>query len=166
MMGSESSPGIIPRICRALFYLIKRYNLEHGFTIEEVAPEERPYTVEASYLEIYNEVSITLSSQIFLKQIQKIRDLLDPTRHNLRVREHPTTGVFVENLSTCAVENYKDVEDLLEMGLEQRTTASTNMNSESSRSHSVFTIIIRFQSTLANGRKFELICLACPHYSR
>jgi hypothetical protein len=55
MMGSESSPGIIPRICRALFYLIKRYNLEHGF-MEDVPPEERPYTVEASYLEIYNEV--------------------------------------------------------------------------------------------------------------
>jgi hypothetical protein len=79
---------------------------------------------------------------------------LDPNRHNLRVREHPTTGVFVENLSTCAVESYKDVEDLLEMGLEQRTTASTNMNNESSRSHSVFTITIRFQTTLANGKKY------------
>lgn len=65
----------------------------------------------------------------------------------------------MENLSTCAVESYKDVEDLLEMGLEQRTTASTNMNSESSRSHSVFTITIRFQTTLANGKKY-----ACPHF--
>ena len=74
---------------------------------------------------------------------QNIRDLLDPTRVNLRVREHPTTGVFVENLSSCAVECYKDVQDLLEMGLEQRTTAATNMNSESSRSHSVFTISVR-----------------------
>lgn len=56
MMGSETSPGIIPRICRALFYLIKRYNFEHGLTADEIPPEERPFTVEASYLEIYNEV--------------------------------------------------------------------------------------------------------------
>jgi hypothetical protein len=70
---------------------------------------------------------------------------------NLRVREHPTTGVFVENLSSCAVECYKDVQDLLEMGLEQRTTAATNMNSESSRSHSVFTISVRSSPMADDG---------------
>jgi hypothetical protein len=69
------------------------------------------------------------------------------------VREHPTTGVFVENLSTCAVDSYKDVEDLLEMGLLQRTTAATQMNSESSRSHSVFTIVIRGQTVLDSGKR-------------
>jgi hypothetical protein len=67
------------------------------------------------------------------------------------VREHPTTGVFVEDLSTCAVESYKDIQDLLELGLEHRTTASTNMNAESSRSHSVFTITIRRESIVANS---------------
>lgn len=72
-----------------------------------------------------------------------MRDLLDASKVNLRVREHPTLGVFVEDLSHCAVESYRDVEDLIEMGLQQRTTAATNMNSESSRSHSVFTISIR-----------------------
>jgi hypothetical protein len=56
MMGSESSPGIIPRICKTLFYLIKRYNEEQGVRVDEISAEDRPFTVEASYLEIYNEV--------------------------------------------------------------------------------------------------------------
>ena len=55
MMGSELNPGIIPRICKTLFYLIKRYHLEKGLNIDEILPEDRPFTVEASYLEIYNE---------------------------------------------------------------------------------------------------------------
>jgi hypothetical protein len=57
MMGSEASPGIIPRICRALFYLIRRFNHEHGINLEDASPEDRPFSVEASYLEIYNEVT-------------------------------------------------------------------------------------------------------------
>jgi hypothetical protein len=149
MMGSDADPGIIPRVCMALFYLIRRHYEKVEGEIEagsKTEPSDRQFSVEASYLEIYNE---------------RIRDLLDPGRTNLKVREHPHTGVFVENLSTCAVESYKDVSDLLEMGLEQRTTASTNMNSESSRSHSVFTIVIRMQSLLASGKKAVRLCKLC-----
>ncbi|CAE7518177.1 KIF13B [Symbiodinium microadriaticum] len=47
------------------------------------------------------------------------------------------------------------------MGLEQRTTAATNMNSESSRSHSVFTIVIRCQTTLGSGKRSVRICKLC-----
>jgi kinesin family member 1 len=145
MMGSDADPGIIPRVCMALFYLIRR----HYETVEGEpgdSSSSRQFSVEASYLEIYNE---------------RIRDLLDPGRAHLKVREHPQTGVFVENLSTCAVQSYKDVSDLLEMGLQQRTTASTNMNSESSRSHSVFTIVIRMQSLLASGKTAVRLCQLC-----
>lgn len=113
MMGTAVDTGIIPRICRALFFMIIKQT-----EVGKDSNDRRAFSVEASYLEIYNE---------------NIRDLLDPSRVNLRIREHPKTGVFVENLSSCAVECYKDVEDLLEMGLEQRTTAATNMNRESSR---------------------------------
>lgn len=134
MMGTANDTGIIPRVCRALFYMIIRQTEEHSSV--SAGAEKRGFSVEASYLEIYNE---------------NIRDLLDPARVNLKVREHPTTGVFVENLSSCAVECYKDVEDLLEMGLEQRTTAATNMNRESSRSHSVFTLSIRSYPLAGHG---------------
>jgi hypothetical protein len=47
MMGSAQDPGIIPRVCRALFYMIVRQSENN---------DARSYAVEASYLEIYNEV--------------------------------------------------------------------------------------------------------------
>lgn len=146
MMGTALDAGIIPRVCRALFYMIIKQTEQPSRS--EDSDDRRGFSVEASYLEIYNE---------------NIRDLLDPSRVNLKVREHPTTGVFVENLSSCAVECYKDVEDLLEMGLEQRTTAATNMNNESSRSHSVFTLSIRsypLKGHMAEGDKLKNVRLS------
>jgi len=51
--------------------------------------------------------------------------------------------VFVENLTSHPVKNYRQVMNLLEIGSEARTTASTNMNATSSRSHAVFTLTLR-----------------------
>ncbi|KAI4796912.1 hypothetical protein KUCAC02_026669 [Chaenocephalus aceratus] len=81
-----------------------------------------------SYLEIYNE---------------RVRDLLrrkSTQTYNLRVREHPKDGPYVEDLSKHLVQNYSDVEELMEAGNINRTTASTSMNDVSSRSHAIFTI--------------------------
>jgi hypothetical protein len=58
------------------------------------------------------------------------------------VREDPVRGVVVDNLKRFAVTTYRDCNDLLEEGLANRTTASTAMNSSSSRSHAVFTLEI------------------------
>ncbi|MBN3298323.1 KI16B protein, partial [Amia calva] len=80
------------------------------------------------YLEIYNE---------------RVRDLLrrkSTKTYNLRVREHPKDGPYVEDLSKHLVQNYSDVEELMEAGNINRTTASTGMNDVSSRSHAIFTI--------------------------
>ncbi len=59
---------------------------------------------------------------------------------NLRVREHPKTGVYVQDLSQHIVVNYYDIEELLSKGNINRTTASTQMNDTSSRSHAIFTV--------------------------
>ena len=65
---------------------------------------------------------------------------------NLRIREHPTKGAYAEGLNECVVKNYKDVEHYIYQGSKARTVASTNMNLESSRSHAVFTIILKSNS--------------------
>lgn len=83
------------------------------------------FLVTVSYLEIYNEV---------------IKDLLNPSDKQLKLREHAKTGVFVENLAELVVENEAAVTDLLEQGNKVRRVAATQMNERSSRSHSVFTI--------------------------
>ena len=85
-------------------------------------------TVEVSYLEIYNE---------------KVRDLLNPSnKGNLKVREHPSTGPYVEDLSKLAVRSFNEIENLMDEGNKARTVAATNMNETSSRSHSVFTLLL------------------------
>uniref|UniRef100_A0A673G8T3 Kinesin-like protein KIF16B n=1 Tax=Sinocyclocheilus rhinocerous TaxID=307959 RepID=A0A673G8T3_9TELE len=90
--------------------------------------DEASFRTEVSYLEIYNE---------------RVRDLLRrkmAETYNLRVREHPKEGPYVEDLSKHLVQNYSDVEELMEAGNINRTTASTGMNDTSSRSHAIFTI--------------------------
>uniref|UniRef100_A0A0K8TKQ0 Putative kinesin-like protein n=1 Tax=Tabanus bromius TaxID=304241 RepID=A0A0K8TKQ0_TABBR len=116
MMGSSQNPGLIPRICQELFNRIK-LGQETG----------TGYRTQASYLEIYNE---------------RVKDLLgaQSTGHGLRVREHRTLGPYVENLSQHIVNDYEEIQECLVRGNIQRTTASTNMNDTSSRSHAIFTI--------------------------
>uniref|UniRef100_A0A4W4GHN0 Kinesin-like protein KIF16B n=1 Tax=Electrophorus electricus TaxID=8005 RepID=A0A4W4GHN0_ELEEL len=118
MMGSPGDVGLIPRICEGLFTRIS------GMTRRD----EASFRTEVSYLEIYNE---------------RVRDLLRrklAKTYNLRVREHPKDGPYVEDLSKHLVQNYADVEELMEAGNINRTTASTCMNDTSSRSHAIFTI--------------------------
>ncbi|KAA0722012.1 Kinesin-like protein KIF16B [Triplophysa tibetana] len=118
MMGIPGDVGLIPRICEGLFSRIS------GMTRRD----EASFRTEVSYLEIYNE---------------RVRDLLRrkmAKTYNLRVREHPKEGPYVEDLSKHLVQNFSDVEELMEAGNINRTTASTGMNDASSRSHAIFTI--------------------------
>lgn len=72
-----------------------------------------------------------------------MRDLLNPkNKTNLRVREHPSLGPYVEDLSKLVVENYGQMMTLMDEGNKARTVAATNMNETSSRSHAVFTVIV------------------------
>ncbi|CAL9702874.1 unnamed protein product [Knipowitschia caucasica] len=117
MMGREGQEGIIPMLCEDLFEKISLDNNK----------EQLSYSVEVSYMEIYCE---------------RVRDLLNPkNKGNLRVREHPLLGPYVEDLSKLAVTSYTDIADLMDAGNKARTVAATNMNETSSRSHAVFTIV-------------------------
>uniref|UniRef100_A0A8C3PQ72 Kinesin-like protein n=1 Tax=Calidris pygmaea TaxID=425635 RepID=A0A8C3PQ72_9CHAR len=118
MMGKQEKDqqGIIPQLCEDLFS-----------RINETTNDNMSYSVEVSYMEIYCE---------------RVRDLLNPkNKGNLRVREHPLMGPYVEDLSKLAVTSYNDIQDLMDSGNKARTVAATNMNETSSRSHAVFNII-------------------------
>lgn len=128
MMGdtrSSEQEGLIPRICKNLFEKISS-----KLNLSDKNNQTISYRTEVSYLEIYNE---------------KVRDLLRSSSsqekaQNLKVREHPKTGVYVQDLSQHTVSNYEDIQELINRGNLNRTTASTNMNDVSSRSHAIFTI--------------------------
>uniref|UniRef100_K7BLQ4 Kinesin-like protein KIF14 n=1 Tax=Pan troglodytes TaxID=9598 RepID=K7BLQ4_PANTR len=122
MMGFSEEPGIIPRFCEDLFSQVARKQTQ-----------EVSYHIEMSFFEVYNE---------------KIHDLLVCKDENgqrkqpLRVREHPVYGPYVEALSMNIVSSYADIQSWLELGNKQRATAATGMNDKSSRSHSVFTLVM------------------------
>ncbi|KAL9670442.1 hypothetical protein QQ045_007994 [Rhodiola kirilowii] len=115
--------GMTPRVFEFLFARIRAE--------EETRKEEKlKYSCKCSFLEIYNE---------------QITDLLDPSATNLHLREDMKKGVYVENLAEFEVQTVSDILLLLSQGASNRKVAATNMNRESSRSHSVFTCVIESQ---------------------
>ncbi|KAB2602968.1 phragmoplast orienting kinesin 2-like [Pyrus ussuriensis x Pyrus communis] len=121
-LETKPSPhrGMTPRIFEFLFARIQAE--------EEIRRDEKlKYNCKCSFLEIYNE---------------QITDLLDPSSTNLLLREDVKQGVYVENLSEFEVYTVSDILRLLIQGSSNRRVAATNMNRESSRSHSVFTCVI------------------------
>ncbi|KAK0467775.1 kinesin-like protein [Desarmillaria tabescens] len=119
MMGYGPDKGITPLTCSELFDRVES---------KKRADPNVQFTVEVSYIEIYNE---------------KVRDLLNPKNSgNLRVREHPSLGPYVEDLSKLMVNSYEEMMTLMDEGNKARTVAATNMNETSSRSHAVFTLLL------------------------
>ncbi|KAL5104793.1 hypothetical protein TcWFU_010228 [Taenia crassiceps] len=123
MMGKPDDPvhmGLSPRLCRDLFTRLEKIQKQRGQEFQSI--------VELSYMEIYCE---------------RVRDLLNPYgKSNLRVREHPVYGPYVEDLSRCAVQSFDEINELIEAGNMSRTVAATNMNETSSRSHAVLTLLV------------------------
>eukprot|EP00039_Didymoeca_costata_P029553 m.25147 g.25147 ORF g.25147 m.25147 type:complete len:1801 (+) comp7680_c0_seq2:357-5759(+) len=119
MMGPQDDPGLIPRLCEALFS-----NLS--------AHEAMDATVEASYCEVYNE---------------RVYDLLSAngSEKPLRVREHRLLGPYVEGLTHLAVTDFDMIRALFRAGNDARHTARTAMNDTSSRSHAIFAVKIKLE---------------------
>ncbi|KVI00429.1 Kinesin, motor domain-containing protein [Cynara cardunculus var. scolymus] len=82
---------------------------------------------------------------------EQITDLLNPSQRNLHLREDAKTGVYVENLAEEFIYNMKDVMQLLKKGLSNRKTGATSINTESSRSHSVFTCVVESRCKSMDG---------------
>lgn len=126
MQGAEGDlQGIIPRMNASLFLRIAE---------ERTTRPSIQFLVTVSYFEIYNEV---------------IFDLLDPTdrkkrssKGGLEIKEHPALGVYVKGLQEIVVDHAAKLSSIVDQGMRNRTVASTQMNADSSRSHSVFMITV------------------------
>ena len=114
-MEDEEQRGIIPRIVDQMFRSILQ------------SPNNIEYTVRVSYMEIY---------------MEKIRDLLVPQNDNLPIHEEKSRGVYVKGLLEIYVSSEQEVYEVMRRGGTARATAATNMNQESSRSHSIFVVTI------------------------
>jgi kinesin family protein 5 len=119
MMGSDIDDdvgkGVIPRIIQQIFASIL------------ASPSNIEYTVRVSYMEIY---------------MERIRDLLVPQNDNLPVHEEKNRGVYVKGLLEVYVSSEDEVYEVLRRGGSARAVSATNMNQESSRSHSIFVVTV------------------------
>ncbi|XP_061338674.1 kinesin-like protein KIN-12B [Gastrolobium bilobum] len=118
--ATNDQQGLTPRVFQRLFARINEEQTKHS-------DKQLKYQCHCSFLEIYNE---------------QITDLLDPNQRNLQIREDVKSGVYVENLTEEPVSTMKDVTQLLIKGLSNRRIGATSINSESSRSHTVFTCVV------------------------
>ncbi|CEF61084.1 Kinesin-like protein KIF1B [Strongyloides ratti] len=114
MVGFQSNKGLVSNICEKLFQ-----------TILEKKEKKHEYQICISMFEIYCE---------------KIRDLLvteNIIKNNLKIREHPKTGFYIENLKYLEVKSFNDIEKQIDIGTKNRSIASTSMNMTSSRGHTI-----------------------------
>lgn len=108
--------GIIPRMVRTVFSRI------------EMASEDIVFRVHVSMVEIYNE---------------QIRDLIDTSKDNLRIHESKGKGVYLQDVAEVDITEEQQIYELMKLGNGNRSIAATQMNAESSRSHSIFILTIQ-----------------------
>lgn len=119
VFGYENNQGIVPLFCKDIFEQISEQSSDSSFQ------------VQISMLEIYNE---------------KIQDLIVPieqrAQQGLKIWENKMIGVYVEGLSKYQVEDYEEIEDLIEQGNKNKTIGATLMNATSSRAHTIIILEI------------------------
>ena len=132
MIGYGPNKGIVPQVSESLFERIHKDTNLNKF-----------YEINVSMIEIYNEKVQDLFASVGSRPIG-----------GLKIRESKTLGIYVENLSKHHVTSYKSIEDKMAEGNRNRTIASTQMNSSSSRAHTIITIEFR-QIEKLSDRKVE-----------
>jgi kinesin family protein 1/kinesin family protein 3/17 len=124
--------------------IIPRLNAELFATVDARRSDDLKFLVTVSFLEIYNEV---------------VKDLLNPSDRQLKIRESPQVGIYVQDLAELVVRTAADVAKLLEQGNRVRAVAATQMNERSSRSHSCFTIRVQQKRQEQRGKIMKEIAM-------
>eukprot|EP00803_Ostreobium_quekettii_P006941 evm.model.scf_4305.1 EVM.evm.TU.scf_4305.1 scf_4305:629-4013(-) len=126
--GPTGGPGVIPLAVRDVFAAIAENT-------------NREFLVRVSYMELYNE---------------NVNDLLEPESKNLPIHESQERGVHVSGLHEVIVMSAKEVHKWLRFGEKNKHLGGTLMNECSSRSHTVFRMVVESRETSAEpGKQIE-----------
>ena len=153
MEGVKNDDGLSPNICSSGAGIIPR-SMHHLF--ERLERTHMNFTIRVSMLELYNEKLIDLLDNKTLKE-EDLKEGVEQTL--LKIYENPETGTpYVGNLTEIDVVNRTQVFDILAMGSAKRTTAATQMNAHSSRSHCIFQAVVNIQQpdseSMTTGRLY------------
>ena len=132
LWNNPKDMGIVPRMVKDIFSTMKNMK-DHEFSIQ------------ISYVEIY---------------LERIRDLLNPFRENLEIRESRFRGIWIDDVTETYVNSFDEAFKVIRKGELNRTVASTAMNAHSSRSHSVLMITLH-QTNLKTSAKTSsrIVCV-------
>ena len=123
--------GIIPRAIEYIFETLENFS------------EEFEFSIKCSFIEIY---------------MEKIQDLLDISKKNLLIKEDKENGIFVQDCTEIYVTSIEEMFHVFTIGTNNRKVGYTNMNSNSSRSHSIFLVSIKQKNTkldsIKNGKLY------------
>lgn len=114
-LHDKEMKGLTPRMIEEIYNTI------------ETMPETTEFLIQISITEIYKE---------------KLRDLLDITQTNLKVRESGGKGIYVDGVTEKYAATQSDVWSIMEAAYSNRVVGHTNMNAGSSRSHLIVTLSI------------------------
>ena len=129
IIGESEKPGVMIQTFVSLFSEIEKLS------------RDREYKLSLSYLEIYNE---------------NIRDLLNPSREGLDIREDPQRGMVISGLTEILAPSINLVFSSIRNGNKKRTCEPTKANQTSSRSHAILQIIVEYRDRAA-GIESEII---------
>ena len=115
--------GIVPRMVRTVFNRIENMS------------DNVEFTVKVSMVEIY---------------MEKIQDLLDSTKTDLKIKESSRKGIYIDDLTERYIGSDTEVYEIMKIGNASRQVSSTAMNDVSSRSHSIFIMTVS-QTNLDDG---------------
>ncbi|RXK42315.1 hypothetical protein M231_00305 [Tremella mesenterica] len=157
LSAPKNEAGIVPRVLHRLFTLLE-------------AAENTEYSVKCSYVELYNEELRDLLSADYspLTAAEKAPMASSSTAGGLKLYEDGKKGVMIQGLEETGARNLREALALVNKGCQRRQVAETKMNTESSRSHTIFSITVHVkETTMAAGGeemlkvgKFNLVDLA------
>ncbi|XP_057533119.1 kinesin-like protein KIN-4C [Amaranthus tricolor] len=140
--GGDTAEGIIPKVMHTIF---SRVESMRGST---------EFLIRVSFIEIFKE---------------EVFDLLEaakstgPSRAPIQIRETVNGGITLAGVTEAEVRSKEEMATYLTRGSVARATGSTNMNSQSSRSHAIFTIAMEQKKIVPNGEISEDILSAKLH---
>lgn len=141
--GEDSCGGIIPQVVQTIFRKVDRLK------------ETTEFLVRVSFIEIFKEEVYDLldpnaNASLRAEAGSSLAKTAIPSRVPIQIRETTTGGITLAGVTEAEVRSKEEMASYLTRGSLARATGSTNMNSQSSRSHAIFTILMEQKKT-SNG---------------
>ena len=124
--NNKSRRGIIPRAINYIFDEMNEITKQEGANASG-----SKFSLYLSFIQIY---------------LESIQDLLDPESKEIKIREDPDKGVYLDGVQWVRCSSPDECEEIFHMGEKNRATESTKMNAHSSRSHAI--LILRIERSI------------------